>query len=365
MSSLFNHGAVAVAVSGGADSLHALLLLRERGLDVFAAHAFFRPPDEPGLDETAARLEVFCKTRDIPFKAWDLHREFDALVIEPFSQDYAEGRTPNPCARCNARMKFGLLFDKAQALGATRLATGHYAGLAEEGDPWVLRRGADAGKDQSYFLTLVPAERLGRALFPLAGLRKSEVLDALRQHGIEPPAPTESQEICFIPNDEYRVFLQQRWARQGRRPAQDGPIVLQEQDGGERVLGRHAGLWKYTPGQRRGLGVAWSEPLYALGKDVARNALLVGPSSACMSEGCVAGEVNFLVPFERWPQELLVQTRYRQKPRPARVEYEGDRLRVAFATPDAPPAAGQVLAVYSRDGVALAGAVLEESLGRE
>lgn len=365
MSSQIKPGAVAVAVSGGADSLYALTLLQERGLAPSAAHAFFRPPDAPGLAETAARLEAFCASRGVPFHAFDLHREFDALVIEPFSRDYAEGRTPNPCARCNARMKFGLLFDKVQTLGATHLATGHYAGLAEEGAPWVLRRGADASKDQSYFLTLVPAERLRRALFPLAGLLKSQVLDALRQRGIQAPAPAESQEICFIPNDEYRVFLQRRWAAQGLSAPAGGEILLREEGGGARVLGRHAGLWNYTPGQRRGLGVAWSEPLYALGKDANRNALFVGPASACHSAGCLAGEVNFLVEPEGWlgAEDLLVQTRYRQKPKPARVEYKDGKLRARFATPDSPSAAGQVLAVYAQDGTALAGAVIEEGEG--
>ena len=352
---LLHAGAVAVAVSGGVDSLYSLVLLKERGVEVLALHAFFRPPDAAAR-ATAAQLEQFCAARSVHYATLDLHREFETLVIAPFSAEYLDGRTPNPCARCNAAMKFGLLFDQARLRGATRLATGHYARILEHA-AWgpVLARGVDPVKDQSYFLSLAPIERLACTVFPLAGLHKKETLTALERRGIVPPLPVESQEICFIPNDDYRAFLTDRWRERGVR--QPGPGEIRLPDGS--CIGRHRGLWNYTPGQRRGLGLSWSEPLYVLDKDAAQNILVVAPAAAARSQGCVAGEINFHVPFAAWPASIRVQTRYRQQARPARAAYDGARLTIRFDALAGPQAAGQILSVYTDDGVVLGGGVIE------
>ncbi len=341
---------VGVAVSGGGDSLAALMALREAGHTVLALHGRFTDRSDPsqavdGLTEACARL-------DVPLHVFDLRAEFEAGIAAPFAAEYLAGRTPNPCARCNAAMKFGLLLDRALELGAEALATGHYAWAGQHATyGWALSRGADPVKDQSYFLSLVPRERLRRAVFPLAGARKASVQADLAARGVTPPLPAESQEICFVPDDDYRAFLA---ARHAQLPG-PGPAVL---PGGTRV-GEHQGLWRTTIGQRRGLGLAWREPLYVLDKDMAANTLIVAPRRALDVDGFGAAEANVLVDPALWPGTVLVQTRYREKAKPARAEVAGGRLVVRFDAPQARPAPGQVAAVYDAQSAVLAGAVVE------
>ena len=271
--------------------------------------------------------------------------------MEPFARAYAAAETPNPCALCNRDLKFGLLLDQARELGADRLATGHYAALVEHPVYGLcLRKGADAAKDQSYFLALVPRSRLAAALFPLAAANKPDVRQTLLRQGLEVPLPKESQEICFVPDDDYRTFV----AGSGVPLPGPGPILFT--DG--RAIGRHEGLWRYTEGQRRGLGVAWSEPLYVIGKDAAGNALLAGTRAELAGTECEAGELNLLVPPELWPAECLVRTRYRQAAAPAEVSVQAGRLFVRFHAPQPLPAPGQVAAVFDADGHVLAGGLV-------
>lgn len=354
---------LAVAVSGGGDSLAALLALRDAGHDVLALHGLFLPhTDTPDADDTASKgLAEACARLGIPLHLVDLRAEFEALVAAPFADEYLAGRTPNPCARCNARVKFGLLLDRALALGAERLATGHFA--ASGPHPvygWALSRGADPVKDQSYFLSLAPRDRLMRALFPLALRLKAEARAELDGRGYPPPLPEESQEICFVPGNDYRAFLAGRCANlPGAQLPGGGKAVLPDGT----VLGTHQGLWRSTIGQRRGLCIAWREPLYVLDKDLARNVLVVAPRAALLAQAFTAGEVNVLVEPRLWPAEVLVQTRYREAAKPARVELSGRALvvrslSVQYNEPQLRPAPGQVAAVYDADGVVLAGAVV-------
>ncbi|MDP2847187.1 MAG: tRNA-specific 2-thiouridylase [Humidesulfovibrio sp.] len=339
---------LAVAVSGGGDSLASLLRLRDEGRELLALHGQFLPEHDlhaaQGLAETCSRLGV-------ALHLLDLRADFEALVAGPFAAEYLAGRTPNPCARCNAAMKFGLLLDSALALGAEALGTGHFAGAGTHAVyGWALTRGADPVKDQSYFLSLVPRERLMRARFPLAQTRKTDARAYLDARGLTPPLPEESQEICFVPDDDYRAFLA------ARSPELPGPGSAQLPDGTR--VGAHQGLWRSTIGQRRGLGLSWREPLYVLDKDVERNVLIVAPREALLVESFQAGEVNLLVDPALWPEDVLVQTRYRESARPARIELSGGALRVRFNEPQVRPAPGQVAAVYDADGVVLAGAVI-------
>jgi tRNA-specific 2-thiouridylase len=339
---------VAVAVSGGADSLAALLRLRDAGRDVMALHGQFLPE----LDQRVAQgLAHACARLGVALHLLDLRAEFEALVAGPFASEYLAGRTPNPCARCNAAMKFGLLLDQALALGAEGLATGHFAAAGPH--PvygWALSRGADPVKDQSYFLSLVPRQRLERGRFPLATARKAEARAELETRGETPPLPQESQEICFVPGDDYRAFLA------ARTPELPGPGAAQLPDGAR--VGAHQGLWRATIGQRRGLGLSWREPLYVLDKDIARNVLVVAPREALLTESFEAGEVNLLVDPALWPEQVLAQTRYREAAKPARVEHSGGVLRVCFDEAQVRPAPGQVAVVYDVAGAVLAGAVI-------
>ncbi|CCH50470.1 tRNA 2-thiouridine(34) synthase MnmA [Pseudodesulfovibrio piezophilus] len=343
---------VAVAVSGGMDSLLSLVLLKEQGEDVMAVHGHFLPPN-PDWQRVVDGLTKACETLGVSFHALDLHSEFDQRVVAPFVAAYRAGLTPNPCAMCNPCMKFGTLFTAAQNMGADRFATGHYVRLEKRaGLGVVLTRGTDLSKDQSYFLSLVPIEKLRLAYFPLAETYKRDVLDILDSHGLTPPIPSESQEICFVPDDDYQSFL----CRRGKMPG-GGQALLSDGT----VVGSHKGLWRHTQGQRRGLGIAWTEALYVLDKDIATNTLIVGTREELEAPGCIAGQVNMMVPFSQWPKVVMAQTRYRQKAKPSRVDLEDGKLIFHFIEAHGRPTPGQVAVAYTEDGVVLGGGVIEAS----
>ncbi|MDL2316870.1 tRNA-specific 2-thiouridylase [Desulfovibrio sp. OttesenSCG-928-A18] len=373
---LSGRAAVAVAVSGGADSLYALLRLHEAGVRVMALHGvFFSVGAEREAATQAVRegLEEHCRALGVDLHVLDLRAQFRQLVIRPFVEGYARGDTPNPCALCNARLKFGLLLQAALKRGAGYLATGHYAGLEQATGPGadfcpataassdaisglVLLQACDPAKDQSYFLSLVPPAAMARALFPLGDTRKSQVLDALARHGITPPQPGESQDVCFIPDDAYRDYLPAMADELGVPLGGPGPMALA--DG--RVLGRHKGLWRYTEGQRRGLGLAWTEPLYVAAKDQDLNLLRVAPAGEMRVHGCLCRDVNILLPPEHWPPAVLVKTRYREPARPARARLTMDsgavELELRFEKALSALAPGQIATVYipwGKDGARL------------
>jgi tRNA-specific 2-thiouridylase len=341
---------LAVALSGGADSLLSLGLLRKAGHDVLGVHAYFLPPDgtQQALAEAIAKQ---CDALGVPFHAADLSEAFHAHVIAPFIKGYVSGETPNPCAGCNRHMKFGLLLEKARVLGADRLATGHYARLEQAENGAALYRGADETRDQSYFLSMVPQEALAQAVFPMAGRHKINNATALAELGLAPPLPTESREVCFVPGDDYRAFLE----ASGAPLSGPGPITLTD---GSR-LGTHQGLWRHTLGQRKGLGVGWREPLYVLCKDAATNTLVVGPKADLDATTCRTGPANILVPVNDWPERILAQTCYRMKPRPASAILDADAgLTITFDAPVAQPTPGQVAVIYDASGRVLAGGVI-------
>ncbi|MDD4952765.1 MAG: tRNA 2-thiouridine(34) synthase MnmA, partial [Desulfovibrionaceae bacterium] len=342
---------LAVALSGGGDSLLALALLKEAGRDVVAVHGRFLAldPARAALERDLARI---CRGLGVDFEVLDLVREFEQRVVARFAAQYAAGLTPNPCLACNREIKFGAFMDLAASrLGARGLASGHFASLGPgpDGRP-LLARGRDASRDQSYFLCLAPRERLARAVFPLARRSKAEVSAGLGPRGLAPPLAAASREICFVPGDDYRAFLLAR----GMDLPGPGRVVLRD---GTRV-GGHRGLWRHTQGQRRGLGIAHAEPLYVLDKDPALNTLVVGTRAEMLCRGCLAREVNIMLDPGLWPAEVLVQTRYRQKALPARVRVRGPDLEVEYLEPRPRPAPGQAVAVYSRKGEVLAGAVI-------
>lgn len=413
---------IAVAVSGGVDSLCALCRLREQGHELLALHGLFLPSTDasttaggsqpPGglplsAEEDAPRLwhvpttaegpcaplapampaslsgdgaaaispalpglSEACRHLGVPLYLLDARERFSRAVIRPFVRAYAQGRTPNPCALCNASVKFGVLREAAHRLSAERLATGHYARCAVHPTTGqhLLVPAADEQKDQAYFLALVPSEALRHTLFPLAGLTKQDCRAIVAAAGLAVPLPAESQEICFIPagEDAYRDFLRRHWAADGISPPPGGPVLLLTPDG-ERPIARHDGLWRYTEGQRRGLGIAHSEPLYVLGKDLARQALLVGGRAQLAMRGCHTGPANcFLPPAAVKPlfdAPLFVRLRYRQRPVPAEVRLQpGGSLHIRLdeaQAPHFPSAPGQIAAVYDAEGRLLAGAVID------
>jgi len=328
-------------MSGGVDSTLAASLLVEQGHEVLGGtlQLVDHPPaaDRPDPAGAAAAL-------GIPFTCWDLRAEFERLVVSPFTAAYAVGRTPNPCALCNARVKFGLLLELARGQGADALATGHYAGISSQSDGSSrLVRGADRRKDQSYFLFAVARAALPLIRFPLGGLTKDVVRAMARERGLAAAERAESQEICFVPGDDYAGFLANRPVGGAFVP---GPVT----DAAGVQLGEHRGLANYTVGQRRGLGFATGRPLYVVALDAANNRLVVGADDELWRRDLVAAGVNWLVDEPRGEFRAAVRIRSRHEPAPATLSAAGGRSwRVLFDEPQRAITPGQGAVFYDND----------------
>jgi tRNA-specific 2-thiouridylase len=338
---------VVVAMSGGVDSSVAAALLKEQGHDVVGITMRVWPSAKTGGIRDAGRVAAFL---GIPHHVLDLQGQFEE-VVDYFCQEYLKGCTPNPCVYCNRTIKFGALWARARALGASRLATGHYARSERDlaSGRYILRRGLDRSKDQSYVLWGLGQDQLGIALFPLGGLRKVETRGIARKVGLPVAEKGESQEICFIQGD-YGAFIKDR-SPHGLRP---GPIMDQEGN----VLGTHKGIHLYTIGQRRGLGVSLGKPLYVVEIDLARNAVVLGPAGALEARGLVARPVNFVsIAGLAGPTVATVQVRYRAAAVEATLYPEGEGVRVLFSQPERAVTPGQSAVFYQGDLV-LGGGVI-------
>jgi tRNA-specific 2-thiouridylase len=343
--------AVAVALSGGVDSAVAVSLLVEQGYAVFGVHLLLAEGCPPG-----EHLQALSEALGIRLTILDLREEFAAGVVQYFLRTYVRGQTPNPCVKCNAVIKFGVLWDKVQKMGARRLATGHYVQLRRgpEGE-YGLYRGADLSKDQSYFLCQLPRRVLPHVLFPLGGFTKEEVRRRARRMDLPMlESCPESQEVCFIKDERYLDFLERRRGCLGP----PGDVV----DRRGHVVGRHRGLACYTVGQRRGLGIPGPEPYYVLEIQPETNRLVVGRREELFSPGLRASQVNWLI---RPPASELSATaviRYRHPGVPARI-IPGDagEVEVIFAAPQSAVAPGQAVAFY-QNGRLLGGGWIEERI---
>jgi len=351
---------VVIALSGGVDSATAAALLVEQGYEVIGMMLrLWAEADSEGerrnrccSPEAADGARRVCERLGIPFYLIDAQAPFKERVVDYFIAEYARGRTPNPCLMCNRYIKFGLLLEKALALEADFLATGHYARIRCTDGRYQLLRGVDPHKDQSYFLYMLGQGHLARLLFPVGEYTKEQVREMARQHGLPMAGRTESQDLCFMVDNDYRRFLRIH-APHILRP---GPIL----DRRGQVLGEHQGLPLYTIGQRSGLGIAWKEPLYVLELDPARNAVIVGPARELGRQELIATDVNFV--SGEWPEEPQVVTariRYRGREVPAVVEpLNTARVRVRFREPlrDITPGQG---VVFYRGEVVLGGGIIE------
>lgn len=293
---------VVVAMSGGVDSSVAAALLVQAGYDVVGISMRLWDGGESGSG--CCSLDDFLDARrvaqrlGIPFYVMDFQDEFRRAVVDPFVAEYAAGRTPNPCVRCNQFVKFGSFWERARDLGATRVATGHYARVERGADgDWQLRRGVDAQKDQTYFLFAMPRNDLARTLFPVGDRPKTEVRALAAELGLPVAAKPDSQEVCFAPGRLHSAFVAEQRGEQ--RPAA-GPIV----DGEGRVVGRHDGVHTVTIGQRHGLGLGGGPPRYVTAVDADSATVRVGGSEELLTDRLEATEVNWLV---------------REPPRPGRV----------------------------------------------
>lgn len=349
---------VMAAMSGGVDSSVCALLLQEAGYAVRGATMVLRDDQKStcGSSRDVEDAREVCRRLGIPHDAFDLRDRFDAAVVRPFCDAYLEGRTPNPCIACNRFLKFESLQQRRRELGFDYVATGHYARRRWDAATgrWQLLRACDPAKDQSYVLYHLTQDTLAHMLFPLGELTKGEVRELARARGFVTAAKPESQDICFVPDGDYAGFIE---GRCGADTAfNPGEIVDRE----GRVLGEHAGLIRYTIGQRKGIGVAEREPLYVLGKDASANRLIVGFRDELLSSGVVARDVN-LIGGDAWeaPREVQVKTHYRQRPVAATVEMSGDdELTVVFDELQSSAAPGQSAVLYDGDEVLGGGTIV-------
>ncbi len=347
---------VVVAMSGGVDSAVTALIMRERGYRVIGMNLRLFSPDDPehamnaccgilGMDDARAT----CASIGVPFYAINMETEFGQHVVDKFVDEYAHGRTPNPCLECNRHVKFRHLVQRARMLGADYLATGHYARIVHgtDGQPHRLFRAVDQRKDQSYVLYTMDQDQLGYITFPLGNLTKPETRQLARIFGLPVAEKEESQEICFVGNGSYAEFVAKR------RPdvTKPGEIVTTS---GE-TIGQHKGLVHHTIGQRKGIGVPRPEPLYALRLDLDDNRLVVGSRSEAEATRLVADGVTMT--SDVWPDlpiRVDVSVRYRGSPMPATVTFGQESSRSATIEFDAdrPIAApGQAVVFYDGDEV--------------
>jgi tRNA-uridine 2-sulfurtransferase len=340
-------GRVAVAMSGGVDS--AVALLRSLPNAIGVTLRLWLDPDGPDAERACCSPEAVITAREtchalgVPHVTLDLREEFRTTIVDPFVHAYARGETPNPCIRCNGTFRFGRLLEFARRAGADRLATGHYARIVDHGGRRLLARAKDRDKDQSYMLARLDPEQLEHIVFPLGGQTKEETRAEAERAGLAVASRGESQEACFLAGDDYRAFLERR----GLGPV-EGAIV--DEQGHE--LGRHSGHWRFTPGQRKGLGVAAPEPLYALRSDPGTNVVVVGPREA-LGRTTVDVTGALYVPAER----ADVKLRYRSETVGARVEQIEQGFRLQLDNRAYGVAPGQAAVLYEEDAVVGAGLI--------
>ena len=334
---------VVAAMSGGVDSSVVAGLLLEQGHDVIGVHMKLHDVVEGeaghccGLDD-AMDARMVADSLGIPFYVMDLREAFRKAVMDDFTENYLAGRTPNPCIRCNGVLKFNVLLSRAKALGASHLATGHYAVLDDTGS---LYRAADHAKDQTYFLFPARREAFQRTLFPLGTMTKAEVRAHAERMGLVTHSKPESQEVCFIPDDDHTRFVRES----AGGPDAAGDIV----DEAGNVLGRHDGYFRYTIGQRRGLGVAVGHPLYVLRIEAATRRVVVGPADRLQEQGLVASGMNWF----RYPgpdEPLVARIRHNGGLIGATIEGT-DPVTVRFHAPARAVAPGQAVVLYTGDEV--------------
>jgi tRNA-uridine 2-sulfurtransferase len=338
---------VAVAMSGGVDSAVALLRAGENAIGV-TLRLWLDPEGSDAERACCSPAAVLaaretCHSLGLPHVTVDLRDEFRRVVVEPFVRGYASGETPNPCARCNGAFRFAELIAFARRAGASRLATGHYARIVVHRGQRLLARGVDERKDQSYMLATLDPAQLEHLWFPLGNQRKDETRARAAAAGLAVAARQESQEACFLAGDDYRLFLERRGLA-----AAPGPIV----DTSGRRIGSHDGHWRYTPGQRRGLGIASGQPLYAVATDAVTNTVVVGTREA-LARTSLHAVGRLYAPVER----ADVKVRYRSPAIPATVEPTQRGFRLELDEPAYGVAAGQTAVLYEGDVVVGAGSL--------
>jgi tRNA-specific 2-thiouridylase len=357
---------VLALMSGGVDSSIAAVSLVEQGFEVIGitmnvweepdcADDFNRRCRSMADIEDARRI---CSRLNIPHHVSDVRAVFRTCVVEPFCAEYISGKTPNPCIICNAEIKFGLMLRRGRALGANSIATGHYARIErdEATGQMLLLKGRDTTKDQSYFLHRLTQSQLKHIMFPLGNLTKEQVRRRARKLKLPLAEKSESQEICFVRDGDYRRLLEQTMPEKIR----GGSIVDKE----GKKLGTHTGIAHYTIGQRRGLGIAHERPLYVIGFDIGKNTVIVGTSDQLRADELIAENVNWISGEKvREPLRARARIRYKHTESPATISpLDRDTVHVRFDKPQRAITPGQSVVFYDGD-IVLGGGIIRSAKG--
>lgn len=350
-----------IAMSGGVDSSVAAYLMIEKGYTCEGVTMRLYHNEE-----LTCNFKTCCSDQDVadarrvaarlgmPFSVLDYKEDFDEKIISKFVRTYEHGGTPNPCIDCNRFMKFDKLLSYALSHGMDHIATGHYARVEYDGERgrWLLKKAVDLSKDQSYVLYMLTQEQLSRLILPLGGLSKTETRKIAHESGFQNAAKHDSQDICFVPDGDYAGFMER--LKGERYP--DGEI----KDLSGKVLGSHHGAVRYTPGQRKGLGISAPEPLYVTGKDMESNTVFVGCNEDLFSDTLKAGDMNWIsVPGPEEGMRVKAKTRYRQTEQWATVYPEEDgKIRLKFDEPQRAITAGQAVVLYDGDIVVGGGTIV-------
>ena len=342
---------ILLGMSGGVDSSVSAVVLQEQGYEVIGATMKLWEDTEKAIEDA----KKVCKKLGIEHHVIDCTEKFRCHVINKFISEYENAKTPNPCVECNRYLKFGAFYEKAKELGCEYIATGHYAKTeySEKYKRYVLKKSDEEKKDQTYFLYYIPKEEIGYIIFPLQNrTSKEETRKIAEKNSLEVAQKKDSQEICFIPDNDYQKFLQ----KYSSQKPKVGNIVLKDGT----VLGKHNGLINYTIGQRKGLGISYKEPLYVIKLDIQKNQVIVGTEQDLYSKELIANEINWLaIDKLNEPLKLKAKVRYRAKEAECTVyPIENEQVKVIFDEPQRAITPGQSVVFYDEDIVIGGGKII-------